>query len=413
MLKAAAALTLIVGLMAAPVLAQTPQPRRHWAPAWIFPSSSDVGPSSPPRARRPGEPPDPRGPIGPRTVSNVTLVQTFVVAAGGDRVRLRVSNLHGAEPIRLSSVTLQPGLLDGRPGGNGKGVTFDGARELILPAGAVRLSDPVDLPVVAMQRMVVNIFYPDETTLPAHAVRQWMAPGDTTVSGMLEGAVAQRLGAVASGLEVETSHSHPVIVAFGDSITEGVGSTPHRGGWPEALNRIFVQNSTPWTVLNAGIGGNRLRFEGSGPSALGRLDADVFSVPNARCLIVLEGINDIGRSALPAYAHQPAGVDDITSAYRQIIERGHPASLRVVGATLTPFEGAHYFTEAGEATRQAVNAWIRTSGAFDAVLDFDAALRDRARPTRLAAPFDSGDQLHPSDAGYEALASIIQPGVCG
>lgn len=394
LLVLAAALT---GL-ATPSLAQS-----RWAPAWVFPPSSNDGPVSPPRT--PARP-DPRGPIGPARVVDATLTQMFQVAAGGERVRLRVSNQHGAAPLRLGSVTLARAGEDGRPGADSMSVTFDGNDGITLPAGAVRLSDPVALPVAALDRLTVTVAYPGEAGLPAHVVRQWI----TTAAEPTP--VHMRLGAVAAGLEVETDQALPVIVTFGDSITEGVGSTPGAGGWPEALNARMLAADAPWTVLNAGLGGNRVLHQSTGPSALERLDGDVLAVAGARCLIVMEGINDIGRPTVPAFAHEFVEADAIITGYHQIIERAHARGLKVVGVTLTPFEGAHYYSDRGETIRQALNAFIRTPGAFDAVLDFDAVLRDPATPGRVRAEFQSGDWLHPSDAGYAAMADSVPLTIC-
>lgn len=392
------ALTLALASLATPSLAQS-----RWAPAWIFPPSSNDGPVSPPRT--PARP-DPRGPVGPRTVVDAELTQMFQVALGGERVRLRVSNQHGAAPLRLGAVTLARAGEDGRPGADGTPVLFDGRSEITLPAGAVRLSDPVALPVAALDKLTVTVAYPGGATLPAHVVRQWMTTAaEPTPVGL-------RMGAVAAGLEVETDRARSVIVTFGDSITEGVGSTPGAGGWPEALNARMLAANAPWTVLNAGLGGNRVLHQSTGPSALERLDADALAIAGARCLIVMEGINDIGRPTVPAFAHEFVEADAIIAGYRQIIERAHVRGLKVVGVTLTPFEGAHYYSAAGETIRQALNAFIRSGGAFDAVLDFDAVLRDPATPARVRADFQSGDWLHPSDAGYAAMAASIPLDVC-
>ena len=159
-------------------------------------------------------------------------------------------------------------------------------------------------------------------------------------------------------------------------------------------------------------GGNRLLYQGSGPSGLQRLDSDALAVSGARCLIVLEGINDLGRPARPEYAHEAIPAEDLISGYRQVIVRAHAAGFRVILATLPPFEGANYFTATGETIRQVANAWIRTSGEPDAFIDFDAAIRDPEHPLRLLAANDSGDRLHPSDAGYAIMAEAIPLSVC-
>lgn len=396
-------MALAAALLTTTASAQTPAPA-HWIAAWTFPPTSDVGPVVPPS---PPNPNDVRGPLGPSTVANQTVSQTTRVSAAGDRIRIRISNLYGAAPIHVGAVSVSVG--DGAP----VPVTFDGSRDLTLPAGAPRLSDPVALPVEALGRVTVSIFYPDSTALPIHRLRQVLRDGDATGRALAADAPRLRMGALATGIEVEATAPTRVIVAFGDSITEGTGSLPSGpGGWPERLTERMVATSATWAVVNAGVGGNRLLHQGSGPSGLERLDADALSVPGASCLILLEGINDIGRPARAEYAHEAVTADDLIAGYRQVIARGRAAGLKVVIGALLPFEGANYYTPEGEAIRQAVNAWIRSTPDLDARLDFDAVVRDPARPTRLRADDQSGDWLHPSDAGYAAMAGSVPLDVC-
>lgn len=388
----------------AALLLATPAVAQDWIAAWTWAPSANLGPTGAPSQPNPN---DVRGPLGPSEVANQTVSQTFVLAASGDRLRLRLSNRHGAAPVRVGAVSVSLG--DGAP----IPVTFDGAREVRLPAGAPRLSDPVALPVSVLDAVTISVFYPETTALPVHRIRQVLREGDATGAALPADSPRMRLGALAAAIEVETDQAPSVIVAFGDSITEGTGSLPSGpGGWPERLTRRLVAADAPWAVVNAGIGGNRLLYQGSGPSGLQRLDSDALAVSGARCLILLEGINDLGRPARPEYAHEAITADALIGGYRQVIARAHAAGFRVVLATLPPFEGANYFTETGEAIRQAANVWIRTSGEPDAVIDFDAAVRDPEHPLRLAAANDSGDKLHPSDAGYAAMAQAISLDVC-
>lgn len=391
-----AALTLAV---ATPASAQD-----RWIAGWTWAPSASLGPVV---AASPPNPNDVRGPLGPSEVSDQTLSQTLVVAADGDRIRVRFSNLHGAAPVRIGAASVAVG--DGAP----VPITFDGAPGVTLPAGVPRLSDPLVLPVRALGRLTISTYLPDSTPLPVHRIRQVLRDGDATGSAVPADASPLRLGNPITAVEVETDAPVNVIVAFGDSITEGTGSLPSGpGGWPERLARRMVEADAPWAVVNAGIGGNRLLYQGSGPSGLQRLDSDALAVSGARCLILLEGINDLGRPARPEYAHQAITAEDLISGYRQVIARARAAGFRVVLATLPPYEGANYFTETGEAIRQAANVWIRTSGEPDAVIDFDSAVRDPEHPLRLAAANDSGDKLHPSDAGYAAMAQAISLDVC-
>ena len=201
-------------------------------------------------------------------------------------------------------------------------------------------------------------------------------------------------------------------MAFGDSITDGARSTPETNhAWPSLLAaRLAARKDTAhFAVANMGIGGNRLLRDGTGASALARFDRDVLSQSGVKWVVVLEGINDIGREAtVPAEA---VTADELIGAYTQIIERAHTHGIKVIGATLTPYEGANYSRETGEAVREAVNKWIRTSGACDAVVDFEAATRDPANPKHIRPDFDPGDHLHPNDAGYQAMANAFDLGI--
>lgn len=394
---------LAAALLTTPAFASEPD----WVAAWTWAPSSNVGPTGP--ASRPN-PNDVRGPLGPETVTNQTVSQTTTVSASGDRLRVRVSNLYGSAPVVLGAVSVSVGDAAPVP------VTFDGAETLTLPAGAPRLSDPIVLPVRALDRVTVSIFYPAQTGLPVHRLRQVLRQGDATALPVPADALRQRVGGLVTAIEVETAASTPVIVAFGDSITEGTGAVPSPlvRGWPERLAERMIAGGKPWAVVNAGIGGNRLLHQGSGPSGLERLDADALAVSGARCLILLEGINDIGRPARPEYAHEAVVAADLIAGYRQVIARGRAAGLHVVLATIPPFEGANYFTDEGETTRQAVNAWLRNDGVreADAIVDFDAAVRDPENPRRLRTDHQSGDWLHPSDAGYQAMAQAVPLDVC-
>lgn len=371
--------------------------QERWVAAYAFAPSSAAGPAGPASAPNPR---DVRGPLGPDVVEDVTLTHTVTVTASGQRLRLRLSNAYGAEPITLGAVTV-------RLGDTTREVRFNGERSSVMPAGAPLVSDPIDLPVTALDQVKVSIALPHVTRLPTHRWRQTMRGADGVESAPM------RLGALLAGIEVESATAPGVIVAFGDSITEGTGALPDGpGGWPERLAARLVKAGRPWAVINAGIGGNRLLHQGSGPSGLERLDADALVPAGARCLILLEGVNDIGRPSRAQYAHQTVSAEDLIAGYLQVIRRAHAAGLKAVLATVPPFEGANYFTPEGEAIRQTVNAWLRTQTEADGVVDFDAALRDPVAPSRLQARFHSGDWLHPSDAGYQAMAEAIPLDAC-
>ncbi len=206
------------------------------------------------------------------------------------------------------------------------------------------------------------------------------------------------------------------IVAFGDSITDGAVSTPNTDrSWPSVLARRLATNGgANIAVLNQGISGNRLLRDGAGVSALARFDRDVLAQPGVKWLMILEGINDIGLGARADAAPGDAVTsDDLIVALKQLVDRAHEHGLKVIGGTLTPYEGAAYASESGEVIRVAVNQWIRTAGAFDAVVDFEAVARDPEHPKQFRPGFNNGDHLHPNDAGYEAMANAIDLSIFG
>nr|WP_296172096.1 GDSL-type esterase/lipase family protein [uncultured Brevundimonas sp.] len=304
----ASALSLSLTAAGSGVVAQ-----ERWVAAYAFAPSSTAGPAGPASAPNPR---DVRGPLGPDVVEDVTLTHTVMVTASGKRIRLRLSNAYGAEPITLGAVTVH--LEDMT-----REVRFNGERSSVMPADAPLVSDPVDLPVAALDQVKVSIALPHTTRLPTHRWRQTMRGADGVESAPM------RLGVLLAGIEVESATPPDVIVAFGDSITEGTGALPDGpGGWPERLAARLVDAGRPWAVINAGIGGNRLLHQGSGPSGLERLDADALVPTGARCLILLEGVNDIGRPSRPQYAHQAVSAADLIAGYRQVIRRAHAAGSR-------------------------------------------------------------------------------------
>lgn len=301
--------------------------------------------------------------------------------------------------------------------GSGQALTFNARPSVTIPAGAVILSDPIDLSVSAMTDLAIDLFLPEDMLAPASPLTTHFAAAQTnyiSAAGNFAGA-ADLPGAQTTlswfFLErVEVTAPAPVnaIVTFGDSITDGTRSTPDTNArWPDVLaKRLLARPGARYAVLNAAIAGNRLLSEANIPfgiNALARFERDVIGQTGVADVIVLEGINDIGMARanpLPASA-------DIIAAHEQLIERAHAKGLKIFGATLTPFEGAAYFSPAGEAKRQAFNSWLRTSKAYDGVIDFDAVTRDPQNPTKLLPLYDSGDHLHPNDAGYQAMGSSI------
>lgn len=367
------------------------------------------------------------GPIpGSPSFANQTIRQVVRISAGGDRVRIRFTNEYGAKPLLINAASVA--LADAKgavQAGTERRLTFAGKDTALIPAGAPLLSDPVSLPVKALSSLSISLYLPEDTgPCTCHAVG--MQTAYVSDAGNFTGkpfAAKQTIQSRAfiSGVEVETSRPAKAIVVLGDSISDGVGSTldaNHR--WPDLLaERLAARDSrTAWGVVNLGISGNRVLNDGAGDSALARFDRDVLAVPGAAYVIIFEGVNDLGisfgdftgpmaerfRSLMPAHK---ATAEAMIAGYRQLIERAHAKGLKVYGATIAPYEGAGYYSPEGEAVRQTINKWIRTGGAFDAVLDFDAVLRDPAKPAQMANALQSGDHLHGSDAGYAAVAQSI------
>jgi len=357
----------------------------------------------------------------PRTLAAVgfddqTLREIIFPSVGGDLIRLELTNTFGTSALRIGHMTV---ALAG-PGasvvpGTIHPVTFGRSPSVQIPAGEQILSDPVGIQVSALQDLAVSVYMPGRTgrATPHRDAQQvnWVsAAGDHAAeAGSAAFTAAISSWYYISGLLVRSPVAVGTVVAVGDSITDGVGSTV--GGndrWPNDLaRRLDGPDGPTLAVADEGIGGNRV-LAGSpwyGPSALARFARDALDQPGVRDIIVLEGINDIGFSAGPADTDiSPA---QIIAGYEQLIAMAHARGLRIFGATLLPFQGAGYYSRAGEATREAVNTWIRTSRAFDGVVDFDAAMRDPADPLRLNPAYDSGDHLHPNDVGYQAMADAI------
>jgi lysophospholipase L1-like esterase len=346
----------------------------------------------------------------PSNFQHVTVRQIVRLSAPAERLRVRFSNEFGLTPMRLGAVHIAQ-LADGGSivPGSDHVVTFSGEGIGNIPASAPMLSDPIQWRLPALTRLAVSIFLPEETIPPAHRVSEYVsASGNAADAQQMPGSALVHSGALVSGIEIVSDSAKHVVVTFGDSITEGFGSTANEfRGWSDRLAERLTRDSATrgWSVVNAGINSNRLLHSNPGADALARFDRDVLSVPGAAAVIVLEGINDIGYSHTIPVEAVTAG--EIIHAYEQIIARAHEHGITVIGGTITPFEDSHYYVPQGEQVRQAVNQWIRTSGAFDGVADFDAALRDSAHPARIVPSLERGDHLHPNDAGYESMAAAI------
>jgi lysophospholipase L1-like esterase len=365
---------------------------------------------------------EPRNALSPQDAEDMTLRQIVHLSIGGSKLRLRLSNRFGKTPLHLTAVHLalpvSPSSSRIQPTSD-KALTFSGATEVTIPAGAEYVSDTVSFSVPPLSDVAITLHTDqppaEQTGHPGSRATSYFVHGDQVAAPELHGAQTTEHWYYIAGLDVAASPNASATVALGDSITDGHGATTNGNDrWTDVLARRLqtTQQAANIAVLNLGIGGNRLLEDGLGPNAMARLDHDVIAQTGVRTLIVLEGINDIGtltRQTDAAPAQHQALVQSILSAYKQIILRAHMHNIRVIGATILPFGGSSYYhpTAANEADRQAVNAWIRASGQFDAVVDFDQIMRDPVHPERLLPAYDSGDHLHPSPAGYAAMANSI------
>src|SRR5262245_13390931 len=399
--------------------AQSGSGGEHWVGTW---ATAEVGrPQTPPVvlvATPPGQtaaaPPPAPAPF--LHFNNQTLRQVVRVSLGGNRLRVVLSNRFGTAPLTIAAAHVALRQSDAAiVSQSDRALLFSGRPTMTIPSGAVVYSDPVDLTVPAQADLAVDVYLPGETNTPSPLTMHAGALQTSFVSQTGNHAGASMLPVVAtttswfliSRVEVMAPESVGAIVAFGDSITDGSRSTVDTNNrWPDHLARRLVQAGARMAVLNAGIGGNRVLTEGAynaGINALARFEANVLGQAGVTHVIVLEGINDIGN----ARQNPTPTAEDLIAGHRQLIERAHTRGLKILGATLTPFEGAAYFTKEGEAKRQAVNDWIRNGKAYDGVLDFDRATRDPSQPAKFMPKYDSGDHLHPNDVGYQAMADAI------
>jgi len=351
-----------------------------------------------------------------RVFSGVTLRQIAHISTSGAQLRIRFTNEFGLDPLTISdaNVALSAGGGAIQPGSS-HAVTFSGASTVNVPPGAAIFSDPVALQAAPLSDIAVSFYLPPQVMRAEtyHAFSDqdnFAAMGDQASAPDLEQATKISSWYFFDGIDVEASAGSRAIVTLGDSITDGALSTRNANRrWPDVLAaRLQADpNLKNIGVLNVGIGGNRVLNEGFGPSAVSRIDRDVLSQSGVRYVIVLESINDIGR-----LHHLQTPWDDISAeqlewGLKQIADAAHEHGIKAIGATLTPYAGAGYSSDKGEQIREAVNNWIRTSGTFDGVVDFDKATQDPANPTHFSAAADSGDHLHPGDAGYKAMGDAV------
>jgi lysophospholipase L1-like esterase len=385
----------------------------RWVTTWA--TAQQLAPTTVAFGGREQPPPLPVQARIPATIADQTIRMIARTSIGGSRVRIRISNALDRRPLQVGAAHIAL-----RSGGSSivqtsdRTLTFGGRRSTIVPPGTIVLSDPVDLTVPPLADLAISLYLPSDTGAPTvhpdgmHTA--FIAAGNVTGDAALAVTATTTAYLWLSAVDVLAPANASTIVAFGDSITDGVGVTLDSDrAWASLLAaKLSAAQGARVGVANVGLSGNRLLRHGFGVSALARFDRDVLSLAGVRWIVVLLGINDITFPAVPGMpASEAVTADDVIWGLQQIVERAHLHGIKVAGATILPVEGVPTYPENGEAIRQAVNQWIRTGGAYDAVIDFDAAVRDPANPRRLRAEFDPGDHVHPNDAGNAAMAAAI------
>lgn len=366
--------------------------------------------------------PEPQNALPSADLNDVTIRQIVHLSVGGSTLRVHLSNSFGTEPLHFSSVhvaqPLSPSSSAIDPASD-KALSFAGSEDVTVPAGAEYVSDPISFPAAALSNVAVTFHLADapaqQTGHPGSRATSYYVHGDQVSAATLPDAHEIDHWYQISGIDVLASPASASIVALGDSITDGHASTTNGNDrWTDVLAQRLQSSPTNRNigVLNQGIGGNHLLTDGLGPNVLARFNRDVLAQPGVRWLIVFEGVNDLGgltRNGEVSAAEHSLLVHRILSAYQQLIVRAHTQGIRVIGATITPYTGSDYYHPgpSSEADRQAINQWIRTPGNFDAVIDFDKAMRDPQHPDRLLPAYDCGDHLHPSPAGYRAMGDAV------
>ncbi|WP_213992612.1 SGNH/GDSL hydrolase family protein [Sodalis sp. dw_96] len=400
---------LALALLTLPAPSAGAMPATHWVSSWTASPQAVWGKNFP----FPTHIPD--------RLENQTVRQVARISLGGKRLQIVFSNAYGQTPLTLgkASVALagDKGAIDTH---SLRLLTFGGNTTVTIPPGAPLISDPVDLAVPSMASLAVSVYLPGQTPIKTFHwdARQtaWIAAGDQSLSANITTNQSITSRALLSAILVDTPRIGGTVVVIGDSVTDGNGASMDANArWPDFLAQRLAPRGV--AVINAGISGARLLSDGMGVNALARFDRDVLDQAGVRSVIVLLGINDI---SWPGTLYDPRGslpsTDALIGGYRQLISRAHAGGIRIIGATLPPFEGAlpgtpldNYYRADKDALRRRINNWIRESLAFDAVIDFDALLRDPAHPSRLNPAFDSGDHLHPGNTGNRAMADAIDP----
>jgi lysophospholipase L1-like esterase len=384
----------------------------HWVGTWA--TAPVLVPSQPGGQPQLGQ----QGP--PPSVNNQTLRQIVHASIGGDRVRVVLTNAFGTRPLAIGGAHV---ALRDKGGaiveGSDRALTFGGVATMSIPPGGLIVSDPASLRVAPMGDLAIDIYLPNDTAASpspltmhtgARQTNYISSTGNHLGAKELPGATTTPSWFFLSRVEVAAPAPAAAIVTFGDSITDGYNSTPDTNNrWPDHLARRLMSSGGGFGVLNLGIDGNRVLNEIAGPAALARFDRDVLGAPGVTHVFVLEGINDLGISSLLNDGSRPTP-EQLIAGHRQLIARAHEKGLRIFASTLLPYENTAipgYFNEEGEKVRQAFNEWMRTSKEYDGIVDFDQVMRDPEHPARMLPKYDSGDHLHPNDAGYQAMANAF------
>lgn len=384
--------------------------QEHWVATWATAQLLVRTPPPPPAAQSVARPQS----VAVRGFSNQTRRMIVRTSIGGRRLRVKLANAFGSAPLVVGAAHI---ALRGKESeivpASDRALSFNGNPGCTIGPGVVPLSDPVDLIVPQTGDLAVSLYFPGETGPPTtHATGLHTTyiskEGDQTAQTTIADATTTLSYYFLAGVDVLAPADASLLVTFGDSITDGALSTPNTDhSWPALLAARLAANKATANmgVANVGIGGNRVLRDQTGASMLARFDRDVLSQSGVKWLMVLGGINDIGRGfTFPAEA---VTAEELIGAHKQLVEQARTHGIKVIGCTLTPYEGANYSSEKGEAIRQALNAWIRTSGTYDAVVDFEAVTRDPNNPRRFRSDLDPGDHLHPNDAGYPAMANAV------
>jgi len=372
------------------------EPASHWVASWG--AAQQI--------------PEPANELAAEYWRDGSIRQVVHLTLGGQRFRVRISNAYGTAPLMVDAASVMLAGAD-----NARALAFDGRSSVMIPAGAEYYSDAVDMALKPASDLAVSLYFKEaparQTGHPGARATTLLAKGNRVNDAVWDDAAKVTRWYALSDVEVQAPRRVGALVAIGDSITDGYGVPADTNTrWPDVLAARLRDNGMTLGVVNAGIGGGRMLRDGLGPNLVARFERDVLSRAGVTHALVLIGVNDLGglhRNTPDTPADRQQLLADLKLAHRQLAERARVHGICLIGATVTPYVGSDYYhpEPQNEADRQELNQWIRTSGVFDAVADFDASLRDPAHPDRIKPAYDSGDHLHPSLAGYRALAETV------